>query len=96
MLLIDVETTRSVNMHEEILLALDLPIADAWKPLRCNYLISYQPLRKKDEIQLAWWTDNLNVGDELPLAPLWIGTDICAPVELGATYETTLHGLRVI
>jgi hypothetical protein len=94
--IVDVVTSRSGNLHEEIFNLLDVrsrrPI---WTSLTGLYAISYRAvtLRKKPRVEV--WPEVLTLGQSLPTLPLWLAVDLCVPLDLDETYLTTCRSLRI-
>ena len=93
LLIVDIVTDRSSNLHDQLLKRLEDPAAVALdSPL---YAASYHPVERDDEDRLDVWQQVLEVGKRLPKMPLWLKGGLCLPVELDATYERTCRDLRI-
>jgi hypothetical protein len=93
LIMIDVVTIRSANLHQELLkhLLVEQPALDT-TPL---YTVAYQVVEHDKAPQLAIWYQKLAVKQPLPIMPLWLPGSICLPVDLGATYELTCREQRI-
>jgi hypothetical protein len=92
--LVDVVTERTANLHAEVMKVLEVT-GGAWKSATKLYAVAYRPvpIQKKERIEV--WTEALSLGETLPVMPLWLGLDLCVPVALEETYATTCSGLRI-
>src|SRR5207245_354214 len=84
---VDIVTSRSWNLHDELMLRLSGPDATRWDA--DLYAVAYRPVSREGELCLDIWREALAVGRALPTMPLWLRGAICLPIELAATYERT-------
>jgi hypothetical protein len=92
---IDVVTNRKANFHAEILRLLELNGPAAWQSPSDLYAVAYRAAVVDEGRQLQAWLAALAVGSPLPRLPLWLGTDICVPLDLETTYQMTCTDLRI-
>jgi hypothetical protein len=92
---VDVVTPRKTNFHSEILQMLDLNGPAAWESPTRLYAVSYRAAAVEQGRQLQAWPAILSIGQPLPRLPLWLGVDICVPLDLETTYLTTCSDLRI-
>jgi hypothetical protein len=94
LVIIDVVTERTANLHAELMKVLEVP-GSAWKSATKLYAVAYRPVTviKKERIEV--WTQALSLGKPLPVMPLWLNLDLCVPVPLEETYAATCTGLRI-
>jgi len=59
------------------------------------YTTAYRPFQQDEEITLAVWHESLALGEPLPIMPLWLRREFCAPLDLEATYVETCQSLRI-
>src|SRR5438132_1329766 len=63
------------------------------------YGTAYRPYMERRDGQelprIDLWLRSLSVGDELPVLPLFIDTDLAVPIELEQTYVETCEDLRL-
>jgi hypothetical protein len=94
LMVIDVVTSRSINLHDEIMPLItqfDAPeIGDG-----ALYAVAYQPIRRKDKDQIDIWPRRLAVGEPLPTLPLWLNAVLSVPVHLETTYALALRRARI-
>lgn len=93
-ILIDVVTERTANLHADLLEALEVSQA-AWEAPTQLYAIAYRPVPVQDQQSIEAWPEVLTLGHSLPVLPLWLRLDLCLPLQLEGTYATTCSGLRL-
>jgi hypothetical protein len=59
------------------------------------YAVSCRRFNMRKRWRFETWPHELAVGEPLPTLPLWLTDRLHVPLELEATYEETLHGLRL-
>jgi hypothetical protein len=89
--LVDVVTERSADLHHELLARLG-GTGTAPGPL---FASAYRPVTRDGASQLDVWLEPAALGHPLPTMPLWLRGGLCLPVELEATYERTCTEQRV-
>jgi hypothetical protein len=94
LVLIDVVTERTANLHKELLDALEVTEAD-WQSPTELYAVAYRPVPVQKGSHVEGWPTALSLGQPLPTLPLWLNLDLCVPLELEETYLTTCSGLRL-
>jgi hypothetical protein len=93
---IDVVTSRSANLHEEILTLLDVKSRrPAWKSPTGLYAVAYRPVTVRKKPRVEVWPNVLSLGEVLPVMPLWLALDLCVPVRLEESYLNTCRSLRI-
>lgn len=101
---VDVVTARSANLHAELCDLLDLPAAFDWSsPSRLSALCyrTVQGVLKpgmavgNGKVRLDVWPFPLTIGVELPTVPLWLAADLAVPLELELTYAAACKSLRL-
>jgi hypothetical protein len=92
LIIVDVVTNRSHDLHLELLelLELDAPPAEV-EPL---YAVAYRT-EQQEKTRLDVWPFRLRVGDSLPTLPLWLSPDVAVPVDLARSYDAARELLRV-
>lgn len=95
LVVVDVVTNRKANFHAEILHLLEQDGPAAWQSPSNLYAVSYRAARMEERLQLQAWPETLAIDGPLPRMPLWLGTDICVPLDLETTYEMTCTDLRI-
>jgi hypothetical protein len=93
-IILDVVTERTANLHTDLLEALDVAQA-AWESPTQLYAIAYRPVPLQSQQSIEAWPETLTLGHTLPVLPLWLRLDLCLPLQLEETYATTCSGLRI-
>jgi Protein of unknown function (DUF4058) len=94
--IIDIVTSRSANLHEELFDTLEVTSRrPAWKSPTGLYAVAYRavPVRKRPRVEA--WPEPLALGDALPVVPLWLSVDLCVPVRLEDSYLATCRSMRI-
>lgn len=92
---VDVVTTRTANLHGDLVQRLQLADEFAWHPPTGLSAVAYRVLRVNDQPRLDVWPFPLTLGESLPTLPLWLAPDLAVPLELEPTYEETCQSLRL-
>jgi hypothetical protein len=92
LVLVDVVTDRSGDLHRELLARLGAGDAGPGPSLSGS---AYRPVERNGAPALDVWREPLAVGQRLPTLPLWLRGGLCLPVELEATYQRTCVEQRV-
>jgi len=86
LVVVDVVTNRSGNMHGELFELLGLsPTPDDGSPPDL-YAAAYRTTGPAEASQLQSWLEGLTLAAPLPKMPLWIMEERCVPVDLEAAY----------
>jgi hypothetical protein len=93
--IVDVVTERSANMHAEILDVLRLSGVPAWQPPDHLYAVAYRMILISGKHQLDAWTEPIRVGATLPAMPLWIDVDLSVRLDLESSYVAACASLRM-
>lgn len=93
LLVVDIVTERSANLHRELLARLGQPAS----PTRRIdlYAAAYRPVELTGEPTLNIWAEPLVLGRPLPRMPLWLPGDLCVPVDLNESYDKAFRSLRM-
>jgi hypothetical protein len=94
-MVVDVVTQRSGNLHAELLQLLDVGAAVPAQGLHDLYAAAYHARSNKDSKQLDIWAEILVLGGTLPTLPLWISSDLSVPVDLEQTYQAACTARRI-
>jgi hypothetical protein len=87
LVVVDVVTSRSANLHGELLELLGLsstPNADVPPNL---YAAAYRTTGPAEASRLESWWEEVALAAPLPKMPLWIMEEVCVPVDLEAAYS---------
>jgi len=94
-ILVDVVTTRTQNLYQELLGLLgqsDPSLRPEPPPL---YATACRLTRRADEWVLEAWAQPLDLGRPLPTMPLWLADDLAVPLELEESYEQSCRILNI-
>ena len=92
LVLVDVVTDRTADLHRELLGRLGVADPGAGPVL---YAAAYRPVEREGRGALDIWREPVAVGQPLPTLPLWLRGGLCLPVELEATYTRTCVEQRI-
>jgi hypothetical protein len=101
---IDVVTSRTANLHAELIDLLHLPVAFEWGSPAGLSAVCYRVVQGtaksglaigNGQVRLDVWPHALSVGAELPTVPLWLAADLAVPLELELTYAAACKSLRL-
>jgi hypothetical protein len=91
--IIDVVTTRSHNLHNEIMSAVG---ADVALPEGTNlYAAAYRPVVAGEDVQADVWCVPCAVGEPLPTSPLRLRSDELVPIDFESTYQEARRRRRI-
>jgi hypothetical protein len=96
LVVVDVVTERTANLHDELTRVLELPEQFAFPGGAALYAAAYRPVRRPetgDQIEL--WPQPLTVGEPLPVLPLALRGAVTVPVDLEATYSEARQRSRL-
>jgi hypothetical protein len=93
--IVDVVTERTANLHAELVEILGLAQPLAWCATTHLYAVAYRPTHSTDVQRLEAWPEALAVGAALPTMPLWLNEELCLPLTLEESYRTTCAALRI-
>lgn len=92
LIVVDVVTTLSANLHNELMKRLELPIA----PMQADlYAVAYRVGETKETPHLDVWQESFAVGSDLPILPLYLKGGLYLPVDLNQTYQHTCIRQRI-
>ena len=95
-MIVDVVTSRTANLHEELFDTLEVKSRRAaWKSATGLYAIAYRPVTVRKSPRVEAWPEALTVGKVLPELPLWLALDLCVPVRLEESYVAACQSLRI-
>jgi Protein of unknown function (DUF4058) len=94
--IVDVVTARSANLHRELAEVLEIKgRSAAWESKTGLYAAANRAVtvRKRPRVEIS--PEALSLGRELPTMPLWLALDLCVPVGLEASYTASCRSLRI-
>jgi hypothetical protein len=92
LVMVDVVTERSADLHRELLGRVGVREVGAASPL---FASAYRPVERERAPMLDVWLESIAVGASLPTLPLWLRGGLCLPVNLEATYVRTCVEQRI-
>lgn len=93
LIVIDLVTGRAANLHNELVARIS---SESMTDMSASlYSVAYHVVQHHDSPSVDMWPHVLEVGQSLPIMPLWLHGDICLPVDLNATYELTCREQRI-
>jgi Protein of unknown function (DUF4058) len=96
LIIVDVVTARTANLHAELFDVLEVKSARAhWQSPTGLYAVAYRPVTVRKRPRLEVWPEPLKLGAELPVLPLWLNLDLAVPVELEESYLVACRSLRI-
>ncbi len=94
--IVDVVTSRSANLHAELFDLLEVTARRAeWESPTGLYAVAYRPVTVRKKPRVEAWPEPLELGETLPAMPLWLALDLCVPVRLEESYVVTCRSLRI-
>ncbi|NCJ07589.1 DUF4058 family protein [Synechococcales cyanobacterium C] len=92
LVIVDVVTTLSANLHNELMQQLDLPVESFPSDL---YAIAYRVADTDGTSHLSVWQEPLTISQPLPILPLFLKSGIFLPLDLEQTYRYTCSRQRI-
>jgi len=60
------------------------------------YAFAYRPVRRNDRDEVDLWPATLALDQPLPTLPLFLGEQLCLPVDLETTYTEACGRLKLV
>ncbi len=95
LIVVDIVTERSANLHAEILHALQKNGEPPWESPTKLYVVAYRPHETAEWLRIELWQETLTLGMDLPTVPLWLEPDLCVRLPLEESYRVTAQSLRM-
>lgn len=92
--IVDVVTTRSANLHNEIVALLGADAARLPDDVHL-YGAAYRPVVRDGETQADVWCSACALGEPLPVLPLRLRGDLFVPVDFEVTYQEACRRRRI-
>jgi hypothetical protein len=93
LVIIDIVTSRQVNLHNELLRLLGH--GEALPAEVLLYAVAYRPIVRAQAEQIEVWPAPLSLGQPLPVLPLALNAELCLPLDLETTYEAACRRRRL-
>ena len=87
LVVVDVVTNRSANLHGELLELLGISPATRTDAPPNLYAAAYRTTGPAEASRLQSWREDVALAAPLPKMPLWITEELCVPVDLDAAYS---------
>jgi len=95
LILVDVVTTRTANLHNELMQLVDGPPESLLKESAHLYAAAYRPIRRQESDVAEIWMETLELACELPVLPLALNAQYALPLDLNATYDDACRRRRI-
>lgn len=96
LVIVDVVTARTANLHRELAEVLELRGRPAdWESATGLYAVAYRAVTVQERPRVEVWPEALALGRGLPTLPLWLGLDLCVPLDLETSYLSACRSLRI-
>jgi hypothetical protein len=95
LLLVDIVTNRQANLHNEIVSVMQNDARFLLPAATSLYAVAYRPVRRKQKEEVDLWPAMLSLGQPLPTLPLFLGEELCLPVDLEGTYAEACGRLKL-
>ncbi len=94
--IIDIVTERSANLHRELFETLEVKGRQSlWESSTGLYAVAYRAVTLRKRPRVEAWPEKLTLGRALPIMPLWLTLDLCVPLLLEESYAATCRSLRI-
>ena len=95
-IIVDIVTSRSANLHEELFATLEVKSRGTiWASDTGLYAVAYRPVTTRKAPRVEVWPEALTLGRALPVLPLWLTLDQYVPVRFEDSYLTACRSLRI-
>jgi len=95
LVLVDIVTNRRANLHNQVLELLDAD-EKVHLPGEVNlYAAAYRPVARGGQTEVDLWSSPFEIGEALPVMPLWLRSDLTVPVDFDATYQEACRRRRL-
>jgi hypothetical protein len=95
LVIVDVVTERSGNLHAELLQLLGLDVTTPAQGNTDLFATAYRTAVEGEALKLEVWAEALSLGSPLPTVPLWISDERCLPLDLERSYLAACAARRI-
>lgn len=95
LIVVDVVTSRSADLHADILRVLGRPGGTGLPDSTELYAVAYRPIVRAGAEVIDVFPHPVAVGRSLPTVPLALSAELCLPIDLEATYTTACGRRRL-
>jgi hypothetical protein len=96
LVLVDIVTSRPGILHNEVIHVMENDAQFLLPPTQSLYAVAYRPVRRRQEDMIDLWPATLALDQPLPTLPLFLGEELCLPVDLETTYTEACRRLKLI
>ena len=93
--MVDLVTVRDFNLYAELLELIGEEDPAIGDPPPGIYAVSCLWRPRGNSHWLEAWCRPLEIGEPLPVLPLWLSDELAIPLDLEESYEQTCHDLRI-
>jgi hypothetical protein len=95
LVMVDVVTERSGDLHAELFDLLGIPANSEGLSSSGLYAAAYRTRMAKELLRLEYWHEPLDLGSGLPTLPLWVSPERCLPLDLERAYAAACASSRI-
>lgn len=95
LIVVDIVTERRANLHAELMELFDCSTEEPDYQTSDLYAVAYRPYMQEKQGQIDIWGRTLQIGGRLPTLPIYLASDLAAPVDLELAYTTTCRLRRL-
>jgi hypothetical protein len=95
LVLIDVVTNRSANLHNDTMRLMEVDSMFELPPETALYAVAYRPVQRAERAEIDCWHARCAVGEALPTLPLRLTGDLFVPVDFEAAYQEACRRRRI-
>jgi hypothetical protein len=96
LVLVDIVTNRQGNLHNAMVRLMEREQDYLFGADDSLYAVAYRPVRRGEEELIEIWPAALALSQSLPTLPLFLGYELCVPVDLEGTYNEACRRLRLV
>ena len=94
LVVVDTVSTRRASFHADLLAALGAEAPDA-EPAALSATSYKSVAPEHGEGQLLSWPNEMQIGQALPIVPLWLAADLTVPLDLESSHTAACADLRI-
>lgn len=93
--IVDLVTVRHANLYAELMEFIGRPIDRNGAELPGTYATTCRWILGFQRAKLETWTHTLNLGQVLPVLPIWLTSTLAIPLDLEQSYEKACEDLSI-
>lgn len=94
-MIVDVITSRRCNLYAELAEFLEVSPPARTAVTSQLYAVACRTSRHRKRVQLEVWPARLQIGQPLPVLPLWLTREVAVPLDLDSSYNFTCDSLSI-